>query len=106
MLLFDKNTISFRDVLEKCCEIANTISQYDFIVNSSHESITSFGIFFMKKQYETPEKSDRNIVQNISQKHIIILWVKSLVIILLGNISERRIDEKYRKLDKIVLNDC
>jgi hypothetical protein len=60
----------------------------------------------MKKQYETPEKSDRNIVQNISQKHIIILWVKSLVIILLGNISERRIDEKYRKLDKIVLNDC
>jgi hypothetical protein len=59
----------------------------------------------MKKQYETPEKSDRNIVQNISQKHIIILWVKLLVIILLGNISERRIDEKYQKLDKIVLND-
>jgi hypothetical protein len=59
----------------------------------------------MKNPYKTPEKADRIIVQNISQKHIIILWVKLLVIILLGNISERRIDEKYQKLDKSVLND-
>jgi hypothetical protein len=44
-------------------------------------------------------------VQNISQKHIIILCAKFLVTILLGNISERRIDEKYQKLDKIFLND-
>jgi hypothetical protein len=59
----------------------------------------------MKNPYKTPENADRNIVQNMSQKQIIILCVKFLVIILLGNISERRIDEKYQKLDKIDLND-
>ncbi len=59
----------------------------------------------MKNPYETPEIADRIIVQNISQKHIIILCAKFLVTILLGNISERRIDEKYQKLDKIFLND-